>query len=363
MIPIARPQIGEREKAAVLEVLDSGQLAQGPRVRAFEEHFSGWVGADFGVAVSNGTASLHVALLAHGIGPGHEVITSPFTFVASANSILFVGAMPVFADIGADTFNLDPDSVAAHITERTRAILAVHLFGHPCDMEGLAELARAHDLVLIEDACQAHGAQLDGLPMGSWGTACYSFYPTKNMTTAEGGMLTTNDPEIADRARLLREHGSRERYLHESLGYNLRMTDLQAAIGLIQLESVDAWNEQRRRNADRLTAGLAGIPGLTTPTVRPRAKHVFHQYTIRVQARDDVREALTHEGIGTGIYYPIPVHQQPFYTGLGYRDKLPEAERASREVLSLPVHPSLTGDELDQIIAALSRITLQAVSA
>jgi dTDP-4-amino-4,6-dideoxygalactose transaminase len=363
MIPIARPLIGEEEKTAVLAVLSSGQLAQGPKVREFEERFAAWAGVRYAVAASSGTAALHLALLAHDLGPGDEVITTPFSFVASANCARFVGARPVFADIEPDYFTLDPEQVARAITPQTRAILPVHLYGQPCDMPALAELAAAHGLIVIEDACQAHGARLNGQPVGAWGTACYSFYPTKNMTTIEGGMLTTNDPAIAERARLLREHGSPKRYQHILLGYNFRMTDVQAALGLVQLSKLDAWNTQRQSNAAYLNDRLRQTTGVVPPAVRPGATHVFHQYTIRIQNREAAVQELARRGIGTGVHYPTPIHQQPLYQGEGYADSLPQAEMACREVLSLPVHPTLTQGELDEIVDAVARLAPVAADA
>ena len=362
MISIAKPFIGEEEKAAVLEVLGSGQLAQGKRVREFEERFAEWCGARHAVAVSSGTTALHVALLAHGIGPGDEVITTPFSFIASANCILYAGATPRFADIDPRYYGLDPASVEAQITPATKAIIPVHLFGQPCDMDALAEIADRHNLVIIEDACQAHGAALDGRPVGSWGTACYSFYPTKNMTTGEGGMITTDDPALAERMRVLREHGMRVRYVHETLGYNFRMTDLQAAIGIVQLTRVDAWNRQRRQNADYLSAHLAEVPGVETPAVRPGATHVFHQYTVGLADRAHTIDALTAAGIGYGIYYPIPIHKQEIYLARGYDVTLPVAEAASERVLSLPVHPALSEADLAQVVGVLRATSVAPVS-
>jgi len=360
MIPIARPMIGPEEKAAVLEVLESGQLAQGTKVREFEERFAAACGVTYAVATSSGTTALHTALLAHGIGPGDEVITSPFTFIASANAILFVGARPVFADINPDDFTLHPDQVAAKITPRTRAILPVHLYGQPCDMPALMQLAAQHDLVIIEDACQAHGATVmlttesKIQPVGSFGTGCFSFYPTKNMTTAEGGMITTNDPGIAGRARLIRQHGSRERYRHEVLGYNFRMTDLQAAIGLVQLSRLAEWTARRQANAAYLSAHLADLEYIAIPRVRPGVTHVYHQYTLRVMGHRDAFAARLRElGVETAVHYPLPVHQQPLYQSLGYWGEFPHAEQASREVLSLPVHPLLTQDDLERIVTAV----------
>ncbi|MBN2111271.1 MAG: DegT/DnrJ/EryC1/StrS family aminotransferase [Methanosarcinaceae archaeon] len=350
MIPIAKPQLGESEIQAVSDVLRSGMIAQGQRVADFEQAFAGYVGVDHAIAVNSGTAALHASLLAHGIGPGDEVITSPFSFIATANSIMFTGARPVFSDVDRDTFNLDPGQVCEKITGRTKAIMPVHLYGHPADMKAFVQIAEDNDLVLIEDACQAHGATFNGKKAGSFGTGSFSFYPTKNMTTSEGGMITTDDEKIAKRARMVREHGSRQRYLHEMLGYNLRMTDICAAIGLVQLQKLDSYTSARQRNAQMLTEGLQGIEGITCPVVRQGCTHVFHQYTIRTQYRDELVSFLMDKGIGTGIYYPIPIHMQPYYQELGYADKLPVAEELSREVLSLPVHPQLTEEEIGYMI-------------
>lgn len=363
-IPIAKPQIGAEEQAAVMQVLGSGQLAQGAQVAQFEERFGAWVGAPLAVAVNSGTAALHLALLAHGIGPGDEVITSSFSFIASANAVLYTGATPVFADIEPDTFTLSPESIEAAITPRTRAIVVVHLFGQICDMEPIAAIARRYGLAIIEDACQSHGARLNGRPVGAWGAACYSFYPTKNMTTGEGGMVTTADPAIAEKVRLLREHGMRRRYVHEIVGFNMRMTNVHAAIGLAQLQKVEAWTQQRRRNAALLDAGLGALPGVITPHVRPGAEHVYHQYTLRVAdgaARDHLIGALTAHGVGHGIYYPTPIHQQQAFVQLiadgtlpaAGRPPLPHTEAAALQVLSLPVHPGLSAADLETIIAAV----------
>jgi dTDP-4-amino-4,6-dideoxygalactose transaminase len=354
MINISQPHIGEDEKAAVLQVLESGQLAQGPRVKEFEEQFAVWSGTKFAVATSSGTTALHVALLAHGIGEGDEVITTPFSFIASANCVLYTGARPVFVDIEPDYFMIDPAAIEKAITPKTKAILPVHLFGQAADMDPIAELAKKYNLAIIEDACQSHGAKYHNKTVGAWGTACYSFYPTKNMTTIEGGMITTNDPDIADRARLIRNHGSPKRYLHTSLGYNFRMTDLQAAIGLVQLKLVDEWNHRRQANAGYLTAKLTGLPGIQPPRVREGSEHVFHQYTIRSESRDSLLEKLTQKGIGSGVYYPIPIHQQPLYKELGFDVDLPVAEAASLQVLSIPVHPGLNQSNLNEIVASLT---------
>ncbi len=350
MIPIAKPLIGEEEKRAILEVLESGQLAQGPKVREFETQFAAWCGVEHAVAVSSGTAALHIALLAHGISSGDEVITTPFSFIASANCVLFVGASPVFVDIEPDFFTIDPVEIRRHITQRTRAIIAVHLYGQPCDMQAIAELAEKHDLVIIEDACQAHGAGVGDRLVGSFGTACYSFYPSKNMTTAEGGMITTHKAEVAERARMIRDHGGLQRNVYEILGFNLRMTEMQAALGLAQLPKLHVWNDKRRANAAFLTERLRDLTGLSTPSIRLGARHVFHQYTIRVKNRDAVASEMLRRGVEVGIYYPTPVYKQPLYRQLGFTEELVCAEAASREVLSLPVHPALSENDLEKIV-------------
>ncbi|MBC7260969.1 MAG: DegT/DnrJ/EryC1/StrS family aminotransferase, partial [Chloroflexi bacterium] len=334
------------------EVLDSGQLAQAERVRAFEEAFAAYCGTKHAIATSSGTTALQTAILAHGIGPGDEVITTPFTFIASANAILFAGARPVFVDIDERSYNINPYCIEAAITPRTKAILPVHLFGNPCDMEAIMDIAMRHGLAVIEDACQAHGAMVQGKKVGSFGTGCFSFYPTKNITTAEGGMITTDDDKIADRARLIRNHGQRERYCHEMIGYNFRMTEIQAAIGLVQLGKLEQFIAMRRANAAYLTQRLKGV---IIPVEAPGCRHVYHQYTIRVpHGRDQLAAHLHQKGIATGIYYPLPVHKQRAYQRLGYADHLPVAEAMSREVLALPVHPALTREELDQIVEGVN---------
>ena len=350
MINMAKPQMGEEEKRAVLEVLDSGIIAQGPRVKAFEESFATMCGVRHAVATTSGTAALHVPLLAAGIGKGDEVISSPFTFIASANSILFTGARPVFIDIDPTTFNLNPDLIESVITPRTKAILPIHLFGLSCDMDPILAIARKHGLLVIEDACQSHGALYKGKRVGSFGIGTFSFYPTKNMTSAEGGMITTDDELIAERCRILRQHGMRRRYYHDELGFNFRMTDVHAAIGFEQLKKLQAKNDQRRINASFLNANLKGVVIPTTPS---GYEHVFHQYTVRVTdgRRDALRSYLQENGVGSEVYYPVPVHKQSFYAGeLGYCDSFPEAERGAGQVLSLPVHPALSQTDLYTIV-------------
>jgi len=353
MISISASMLGQEEKQAILEVIDSGQLAQGKRVKAFEEGFAAVCGVKHAVATTSGTTALHAAILAHGIGRGDEVITTPFTFIASANAAVFTGARPVFVDIDERSYNIDPYRIEAAITPRTKAILPVHLFGNPCDMEAIMEIARRHGLIVIEDACQAHGAAVQGRKVGSFGTGCFSFYPTKNITTAEGGIVTTNDDAVADRLRLIRSHGQRERYYHESIGYNFRMTEIQAAIGLAQLQKLASFTKARQEHAKYLSERLKGV---VTPTFAPGHEHVFHQYTVRVPSggRDAMADHLREKGIGTMIYYPVPVHKQRVYLDMGYCDHLPVAEQASREVLSLPVHPALTTADLDKIVEGVN---------
>lgn len=357
MISIASPLIGEEEKQAVLEVLDSGILAQGPRVAAFEKAFAEMCGVKEAIATSSGTTALHTALLAHGIGQGDEVITSPFTFIASANSVLYTGARPVFVDIDPDTFNMNPALIEAAITERTKAIMPVHLFGLSCDMDAISKIAAKHNLIILEDACQSHGASLHGQRVGSFGTGTFSLYPTKNITSAEGGMITTNDPALAEECRIIRQHGMRRRYYHDDLGFNFRMTDVHAAIGLEQIKKLAKFNAARQRNAAFLSQHLQGVK---TPTVPQGYEHVYHQYTIRVSGgrRDALIEHLKQHEIGCGVYYPVPVHKQSYYTEqLGYDQTLPEAERAAAEVVSLPVHPALSPADLETIVDAVNTFT------
>jgi perosamine synthetase len=354
MIPIAKPLIGEEEKAAVMAVLGSGVIAQGPKVKEFEERFAEFVGTKHAVAVNSGTAALHVALLAAGIGPGDEVITSPFSFIATANSILYTGAKPVFVDVEDETFNIDVEKIEERITKKTKAIMPVHLYGHSAEMDAIMDLAEDNDLAVVEDACQSHGATFNGKMVGSFGAGCFSFYPTKNMTTSEGGIITTDDKEIAERAEMIRAHGSKQRYVHEMLGFNLRMTDIAAAIGLCQLKKLPGFNMKRIQNAKDLTAGIKNAR-IITPVVRDGCRHVFHQYTIRVaKERDAVLDTLTKKGIGTGVYYPTPIHRQKLYKDLGYKEKFPVSERLAGEVISLPVHPSVSGEDLDYIISVLN---------
>lgn len=352
MIPIARPTMGSEERDLVWSTLESGALAQGPRVRELEERFAAFVAAAHGVATSSGTTALHLALLGYGVGAGDEVITVSFTFIASANSILYTGARPVFVDIDAATFNIDPRLIEAAITPRTKAIMPVSLYGRPADMPEIAAIAARHGLAVVEDACQSHGASVGDRRSGTWGAGCFSFYPTKNMTTGEGGMLTTDDAELADRVRLLREHGMKVRYHHDVVGYNFRMTDIHASIGLAQLPKLPGNNERRRTIAARYDAELRGV---ITPHVVEGRTHVYNQYTIRVARRDEFVARLRERGVGSGVYYPIPVHRQRPYLARGYgHEALPVTDRLTAEVVSIPVHPALTDAHVEAVIAAVN---------
>jgi len=359
LIPIARPDLDENAIVAAIEVLRSGSLAQGKLVHEFEAAFAQYIDTPCAIATNSGTSALHLALLASGINKGDEVITSPFSFIASANAILYCGAKPVFADIESLTFNIDPGLIEAKITPKTRAVLGVHLYGQTLNIERVQDMCQHHNLILIEDACQAHGAEYHGKKAGSFGIGCFSFYPTKNMTTGEGGMVTTGNKDIADKCRMLRNHGQVQRYCHTMLGYNARMTEIAAAIGLSQLEKLNAFNNKRNENARILTSAINEIPGLIAPTVLAGNKHVFHQFTIRVTpeyklTRDELKIYLEENGIGCGIHYPLPIHRQPLFKDLGYDESLPVAEKAACEVLSLPVHPAVSRDDLNTIIEVIT---------
>jgi dTDP-4-amino-4,6-dideoxygalactose transaminase len=356
-IPAAKPLIGDDERAAVDRVLQSGMVAQGPEVAAFEKEFASHFVQNLPVvAVNSGTSGLHLGLIAAGVGPGDEVIVPSFTFAATANAVALTGATPVFADIEPETFTLDPAAVDAAVTERTRGILPVHLYGHPARMGELGAVAEKHGLALYEDAAQAHGAALDGRPVGTFGEmAMFSLYPTKNMTSGEGGMVVTATEDTARRVRLLRNQGMERQYENELIGYNARMTDIHAAIGRVQLTKVDAWTEARRSNAAFLDANLSGV---IVPPVAEGARHVYHQYTIRIEDdRDGFVRALKEEySIGSGVYYPIPNHRLPSLEHYAPGLELPETERAAREAVSLPVHPSLAAEDLDRIVAAVNAL-------
>jgi perosamine synthetase len=349
VIPLSRPYIGDEERAAVDRVLRTGNLAQGPEVSAFEDEFSEFVDARTCVAVNSGTSALHLGLLAAGIGNGDEVILPSFTFAASANAVALCGATPVFADIEPDSFCIDPEAVEAAVTARTAGIMAVHLYGHPADMTRLSAIANRHGFLLVEDAAQAHLATWSGRPVGALGDlAAFSFYPTKNMTTGEGGMIVSSSDDVVRKARLYRNQGMEQRYLNEVVGFNNRMTDIAAAIGRVQLGRVAAWTEQRRKNAAALTGDLRGVQ---PPIEHRHAEHAYHQYTIRTDDREGLAARLEEAGIGYGIYYPTPVHRLPSFASTA---DLPETELAAAQVLSLPVNPHLTDAEVTRIAKVAS---------
>ena len=353
-VPIASPVISDRAKEAVDEVLDSGMLAAGAEVEAFEAAFADFVGCDAAIGASSGTTALHAMFEAAGVGEGDVVLTSPFSFIASANAVVHAGARPVFADIDPETYNLDPEATRRVVEERgdVTALMPVHLYGLPADMDAFRDLAADHDLLLFEDAAQAHGGTYDGRQVGTLAdAAAFSFYPTKNMTTGEGGMVTTDDPEIERRARQLVNHGRSGTYEHELVGYNYRLTNVAAAIGRDQLSRLPDWVKTRRANASALTDGLADVDGVETPTVPDGRTHAFHQYTIRTPHREALQAGLAERDVGYGVYYPLPIPDQPAYD----RDvDVPEARRASREVLSLPVHPQLDGDDVETVVSAVT---------
>ena len=358
MIPIVSVSIDEDIQQAVIQVLKSGQLAEGPTVKEFESLFSKFIGTQHAVAVNSGTAALHVSLLASGINPGDEVITTPFSFIASANCCLYCGAIPVFADIDIHTFNISPEAIEKKITSKTKAVIVTHLYGQPCDMDEIITICKKYDLILIEDACQAHGAEYKGKKAGSFGIGCFSFYATKNMLTGEGGMITTSNDTVAARATAIRNHGRCGQYLHDMLGYNFRMTDIAASIGIGQLDKLEQKNNKRKQNASYLTEKIGQMKGLIPPSTAADRTHVFHQYTIRVTdefglSRDELKEHLAKNGIGSSVIYPVPIHKQPYYQQLGYADSLPVTETVADQVLSIPVHPDLTIQDLQTIVQRL----------
>jgi len=358
-IPISKPSIGKEEIRAATEVLMSGNLAQGKRTERFEKDFSKYVGTKFGAAVSSGTSALQLGLQSLGLKKGDEVITTPFTFAATANAILHCGAKPVFSDIDSRTLNIDPVKIIENATKKTKAILCVHLYGQPCDMAALMKICDKEGLLLVEDAAQAIGAEFRGKKAGSFGMlSAFSFYATKNITTGEGGMVLTNSEDIDESVRILRNHGQTRPYRHDVVSFNFRMTDIQAAIGIEQLKKVEALNRKRAENAKFLTDSLSSVGGIETPFVQENVRHVFHQYTIRVLGgrRDRLLECLGRAGVGARVYYPDPVYAHTPYAKMGYKRGIcPVAEKAAREVLSLPVHPALSEEDLRKIVQAVRK--------
>ncbi len=358
MIPIAKPNFGEEEKRAVLEVLESGILAQGPRVKAFEQAFAAYVGRKHGVAVVNGTAALHVAMLGLGIGKGHEVLVPPLTFFACAATVIHCGARVRFADVEESTYNLDPAKAMRAVTSKTRAVMPVHLFGQTATMGPIRELAAERNLLVIEDACQAHGAEYGGKRAGNLGDiACFSFYPTKNMTTTEGGMIVTDDDVVAERCRMLRDQGQSAKYVHDVLGFNLRMTEVCAAIGLVQLRRLDEFVRRRRETAKFLSEHFQDLKGLVPPVEGPDRVHAFYQYVVRItprfpRSRDDFVKFLNDQGVGSRPSYPMPLYAQKALAGQKHR-RCRIAERVIPQLLELPVHPLVSDEDRERIAAAV----------
>jgi len=341
--------------AAVLRVLDTTQFVLGPEVEAFEREFAAYSGATEGIAVNTGTSALHLALMAAGVRPGDEVITVPFTFVATVAAIGYIGAKAVFVDIDPATFTMNVAQIEQAITSRTKAIVPVHLYGQPADMDPIVAIARRHGLVVIEDACQAHGAAYKGRPVGSLGdAACFSFYPGKNLGAyGEGGMVVSSSASFAREVRMLRDWGAEKKYHHVLKGFNYRMDGIQGAILRVKLRHLERWTEARRAHA-RDYAQLLADSGLGIPQEAAYARHVFHVYAVRTGDRQGLQRTLQANGVGSGIHYPIPVHLQPAYSDLGYAaGAFPESERAANEVLSLPMYPELTHTKLELVAAAI----------
>ncbi len=356
-------QLGPDVEASVMDVLRSGIIAQGPKVKELETEFAALIGVDHVVAVNNGTTALIAAVQALDLAPGDEVITSPFTFVATLNAIIAAGATARFADISATDFNMDPARVGDVLTDRTKVLMPVHLYGQCADMTGMADIAGSNDLAIVEDAAQAHGATLGDKSAGSWGLGCFSLYATKNLTSGEGGLISTNDAGIADTLRVLRNQGMRERYQYEMAGNNFRMTDLQAAVCVPQLARYADNVQHRKDNAAALSAGLASVDGITTPAELAGRSHVWHQYTVLVDdgaklTRDELITALTEAGIGCGIYYPRLVHDYDCYSSHPQVviDESPVAADVVARCVSLPVHAALTEAQVDRIVSTIAEL-------
>jgi len=358
-IPIARPILGEEEAKAVGDVLNSGMLTQGEAVKKFEDSFAKDIGVKNAVAVSNGTIALDLALKALDLEQGSEVISPGFTFIATANSVLYQGLRPEFVDVDERTFNIDPDDLAEKVTSKTKAVIGVHLYGQPFDLKEVQQICDDHNLALIEDCAQAHGAEFHGQKVGSFGMGCFSFYPTKNRTTGEGGIITTKDDSLAEKLRLLRNHGDTGKYNHIMLGYNYRMTNIQGAIGLVQIKKLDKFIEDRIENAEFLNSHIKAR-GITTPYRDPGVVHVYNQYVVKVEkefprTREELMVQLQEKGIGSAVHYPKPVYMQPIYKEMGYaQDQCPVAEEVSSRVMSLPVHPALSEDDLEYIAETIN---------
>ena len=359
MIPIAKPTIGKEEEKAVIKIIRSGKLVQGEKVEEFEKKFARYCGAKFAVATDNGTSALIVALTAAGIASGDEVITTPLSFIATTNAIVFTGAKPVFVDIDPDTFNIDPELVERAITKKTKAILPVHLYGLMADMSAISDIAKRHKLIVIEDSAQAHGAEIRGKRAGSWGLAgCFSFYPSKNMTTSEGGMITTNSKQLAEACKLIRNQGMGNQYQYKRIGYNFRMTNIEAAIGVEQLKKLEKMNRARAKNAVYLNKKFADTKGVVTPKVPKNYRHVYHQYTLKIDdnyplSRDQLLTKLRKSGVDARIYYPKLLSDEPFFKQYA-GEQLNIAKSIHKQILSLPIHPALARKDLDKIAGVIN---------
>jgi len=366
MIPINRPMIGEEEIQAVIKVLRSGILTEksgcGPFASKFEKAFANYVGSKYAISFNNGTSALHAALIAAGVGPKDEVIVPSFTFVATAEVVVLAGARPVFVDIDPKTYCMNPEEVKNAINRRTKAMIPVHLYGHPCDMNPLIECAREHGIVVIEDAAQAHGAEYKGKKAGVLGDlACFSFYATKNMTTGEGGMITTNSEELTEKVRLIRSHGEKKPYETVMIGHNYRLPEIEAAIGIVQLGKLPKFLEARRKNAIFLVKELLSVESLQMPIEHDECKHSWYLFTIRLKdanskIRNKMVKKLHEEHVGAAVYYPIPIHKMSYYHELLGKVNLPETEEAAQQVISLPVHPAIQEVELDHIASAVKKV-------
>jgi perosamine synthetase len=357
VIKLFEPVIDSEDIEAVVEVLKSGWIAHGPAVEVFEEEFARYVGVDYAATVSNGTIALALALKALGVGAGDKVLVPDYTFIASVTSAMLIGAIPVFADVEYKSFNVNVDEVLKKVEEEdVKAIVAVHLFGHPADIKALRDIASDKRVFLVEDAAQAHGAEAWGKKVGSFGdVAIFSFYATKNMTMGEGGVVVSNNRAVIEKVRLLRNHGQVTRYVHNELGWNFRITSIQAALGIVQLRKLDNLNELRRRNANMLSNLLSSVEGVELPYEAPWAKHVYHLYATKLgskKKRDCVFNCMNSRGIEVGIHYPMPLHKQPVFQKLGYGICCPTATLLSERELSLPTHPKLCEEDLRNIASS-----------
>jgi dTDP-4-amino-4,6-dideoxygalactose transaminase len=349
---------------AIQEVIESSAFAGGPFVSAFEEDFAAYCDVPYAIGVGNGTEAVWLSLLACGVGAGDEVITVPSTFMATAEAITYCGARPVFVDIDERTYTMNPEALAGALTQRTKAIIPVHLFGQPADMDPILEFARHHGLYVIEDACQAHGAEYKGKRVGSFGdAACFSFYPGKNLgALGEAGAIVTANSDLQEKIRMFRDHGQVRKYFHAVIGWNCRMDGIQAAVLRVKLRQLEASNQCRRDHASHYDTGLRGIEGITTPMHAPWVRHVYHIYAIRIGNRDETMNFLSEQGIATGIHYPVPVHLQEAYQNLGYeRGAFPIAERCAAEFVSLPMYPELTVAQVEQVIEGVKEAVAGAV--